>query len=150
MSDKLTGVHDLRLIILSAHDTLIAMLLTALSLKQSEAPPFATTLIFELWTTTGASREPYVKLLYNDKALDLSVFCQQDTKNKTCSFSKFQAMLLDGTYTDMRGECSNDNSFNEALIVWLSALLLAILFGFGLRHINKAKALHRDELVEEI
>ena len=32
MQDKLDGKHDRRLIILSAHDTLVAMILTALNL----------------------------------------------------------------------------------------------------------------------
>ena len=49
MGDRLEGKNDRRLIILSAHDTLVALVLTMLKQVQNEAPPFATTLIFELW-----------------------------------------------------------------------------------------------------
>lgn len=72
MSDRLSGVSDRRLIILSAHDTLIAMIMAALKQVQDEAPPFATTVIFELWNINGKAM---VKLLYNDKELDLNRYC---------------------------------------------------------------------------
>ena len=64
--------NDKRLIILSAHDTTITMMLSALNLPQNEAPPFASTLIFELWKIDS---KLFVKLLYNDKVLDLSDYC---------------------------------------------------------------------------
>jgi hypothetical protein len=56
------------MILLSAHDTTITMLLTAMNLEQDEAPPFASTLIFEVWS---GNKKPYVKLLYNDVELNL-------------------------------------------------------------------------------
>ena len=71
-SDRTLLKNDRRFIILSAHDTTITMLLSALNLAQNEAPPFASTLIFELWKIDG---KDFVKLLYNDKILDLSDYC---------------------------------------------------------------------------
>ena len=78
------------MIILSAHDTTITMLLTAMSLEQDEAPPFASTLIFEVWSGSGEKSKPYVKLLYNDVELDLNDFCfgipASSNHSLTCDF----------------------------------------------------------------
>jgi hypothetical protein len=58
MSNRLANTTSLRFILLSAHDTTLTMLLTALGLPQQEAPPFASTLFFELWSV----RDPKTKL----------------------------------------------------------------------------------------
>ena len=68
MEDRISKKTDRRMILLSAHDTTITMLLTAMNLEQDEAPPFASTLIFEVWS---GNKKPYVKLLYNDVELNL-------------------------------------------------------------------------------
>jgi hypothetical protein len=106
--------NDRRLIILSAHDTTITMILSALSLAQNEAPPFASTLIFELWKIDGKF---LVKLLYNDKILSLSDYCYGYSASKYenfCDLNTFYNKILVGTHDDMRSECgslSNDPEF---------------------------------------
>lgn len=89
-SERIQQKNDKRLIILSAHDTTITMILSALSLAQNEAPPFASTLIFELWK----HQDKYlVKLLYNDKILDLTDYCYGSVKSQKesmCDFNTFQ------------------------------------------------------------
>jgi hypothetical protein len=94
------------MIILSAHDTTITMLLSALNLEQDEAPPFASTLIFEVWS---APNQPYVKLLYNDVELDLHDFCFDLPGNATlaCDFKTFKKRLLQGTHENTMLECRN-------------------------------------------
>ena len=90
---------------MSAHDTTITMLLSALNLEQDEAPPFASTLIFEVWS---GSKPPYVKLLYNDVELDLHEFCFDLPGNNTtlsCDFKTFKKRLLQGTHENTMLEC---------------------------------------------
>lgn len=100
------------MIILSAHDTLIAMILSALELQQDEPPPFATTLIFELWTLDDGTK--LVKLLYNDKELDLHSFCYDLPSNSSinqllsCDFKTFKERILFGTYPDTKLQCQRD------------------------------------------
>ena len=91
---------------MSAHDTTITMLLSALNLEQDEAPPFASTLIFEVWS---APHKPYVKLLYNDIELDLHDFCFDQPGNATlaCDFKTFKKRLLQGTHENTMLECRN-------------------------------------------
>jgi len=67
IEDRINKKSEKRMIILSAHDTTITMLLTAMSLEQDEAPTFASTLLFEIWSGSGPKSKPYLKLLYNDQ-----------------------------------------------------------------------------------
>lgn len=46
------------------------MLLTAMGLEQDEAPPFASTMIFELWHSPKGTHS--VKLLIDDVEIDLN------------------------------------------------------------------------------
>ena len=65
-----------------------------------EAPPFASTLIFELWKIDG---KEYVKLLYNDKILNLTDYCY-GSLSKTykfenlCDIRTFNQKILLGTH----------------------------------------------------
>ena len=109
------------MIILSAHDTTITMLLSALNLEQDEAPPFASTLIFEVWSAS----KPYVKLLYNDVELDLHEFCFDLPGNDTltCDFKTFKKRLVQGTHENTMLECRNtsviieDEDEGEAVLI---------------------------------
>lgn len=105
IENRVKGRSDRRMIILSAHDTTITMLLSALNLEQDEAPPFASTLIFEVWSASM----PYVKLMYNDVELDLHEFCFDLPGNDTltCDFKTFKKRLVQGTHENTMLECKN-------------------------------------------
>lgn len=72
IADKLLLNNTSKFILLSGHDTTIAMLLASLDLKQNYTVPFAATMIFELWNSNG---DRQVKLFYNDVELDLFTYC---------------------------------------------------------------------------
>ena len=97
---KIEGINDFNLIILSSHDTIITMLLTLFNLQQVESTPFATTLVFELWSVNG---KPTVKLFYNGRQLDLSLYCYNQVRDdRSCGFAAFKEKLLDGVHKDIR------------------------------------------------
>ena len=92
MNDKLESKHDLKFVLLSSHDSVVALILSALGLPQNEAPPFATALLFELWTRNS---KPWVRLTYNDHELDLHKYCYgRESGDKLCEFELFKAKLL--------------------------------------------------------
>jgi hypothetical protein len=82
------------------------MLLSALGLPQRETPPFASAVFFELWNSEG---NQYVKLLYNDKELDLYKFCHGESAvngTNRCEYELFQKRILENTFESMKEECA--------------------------------------------
>ena len=54
-----------------------------------ETPPFASAVFFELWNSDG---KQFVKLIYNDKELDLYRFCHGKSHangTKKCEYDVF-------------------------------------------------------------
>lgn len=89
IADQLLLKDKSKFILLSGHDTTIALLLASLDLKQDYTVPFAATMIFELWNLDG---DRQVKLLYNDVELDLFTYCHGESSpsdQKSCSLDAF-------------------------------------------------------------
>jgi len=87
--EKNRGHSDLRFVLLSSHDSTLSMLLSALGLPQSETPPFASAVFFELWSSDG---KQFVKLIYNDNELDLYKYCHGASDvngTKKCEYEVF-------------------------------------------------------------
>ena len=53
MQTRLNNQNKKKFILLSSHDSVVAMILSALDLKQNEQPKLASTVIFELWTSNN-------------------------------------------------------------------------------------------------
>jgi len=60
---------------LSGHDNTVALYLTMLKAPQTEAPPFASTVMFKLFRKEADKTEHYVVVEYNGKQIDLTKFC---------------------------------------------------------------------------
>ncbi|CDW72179.1 lysosomal acid phosphatase-like [Stylonychia lemnae] len=81
---------DLRLILMSLHDTDISLLLVTIDQPQNEQPPVATTLFLELYKSSNTSQDVlYIRAKYNDRLLNLHKYCY-DTDNSI----KFNTNLL--------------------------------------------------------
>ncbi|CDW84663.1 major acid phosphatase map (histidine-acid phosphatase) [Stylonychia lemnae] len=113
MQGKLNNEHNQKFIIMSSHDSVVAMILAALDLRQDEQPKLASTVIFELWSSSNLtsingnlplqSKVQWVKLLYNDKELNLHTFCYGSSNSNNfmpnkCDFQTFQQKLSENIY----------------------------------------------------
>mmetsp|Transcript_12460 Transcript_12460/g.18708 ORF Transcript_12460/g.18708 Transcript_12460/m.18708 type:complete len:305 (+) Transcript_12460:680-1594(+) len=82
------------------HDDTIGGLLSALHLKGWNWPPYASNMIWELWSD-ALSLEPFVRVLYNGKVMTLP-FCSQ----KTCLLEQFVSWLkMHAISDDMESDC---------------------------------------------
>eukprot|EP00347_Sterkiella_histriomuscorum_P005742 403355445 len=128
MNDRVLGLSDLRFLFLSSHDSVVSMVLSALNLPQDEAPPLASTLLFEVYsldnsqnTSTAVNghtnlehssdQKHIVKLIYNDKQLDLSEYCYGESHPYTldsdfeCEFHVFIDKFVQNTVESLKDEC---------------------------------------------
>ncbi|CAG9333505.1 unnamed protein product [Blepharisma stoltei] len=78
----------------SAHDTTLAGFLSCLNLVQEECPPFASSLIFEVYSEREA------KIIYNDKLLKLP-----DCSKESCPVAEFIQILEKKTINDIELAC---------------------------------------------
>jgi len=87
------------------------MILSALNMPQETDPPYASTLIFELWKNINNKHE--VRLLYNDVELDLYRYCHKDQSspdgNKRCDLDLFTKRILKETVADTKSVCYGES-----------------------------------------
>ena len=50
IQERITGESQRRLVLFSSHDSVVAMILKAMDFPQDEAPPLASTVLFEVYT----------------------------------------------------------------------------------------------------
>jgi hypothetical protein len=85
----------------SAHDTTVAGILAGLQAYNNKQPPFASTLIFEVFTQNYAL---YVDVKYNDQTLSISG-CPSP-----CSISAFISFLQQRAYPNLEEICGGSES----------------------------------------
>jgi hypothetical protein len=70
--------------------------------------------IFELWNIDNTY---WVKLLYNDKELDLYSYCYgtSNCTTKKCKYEDFRKHILNGTFDNLQDECNSANIFLGAI-----------------------------------
>lgn len=95
------GTEKSRFRLYSAHDTTVAGLLAGLQVYDNTQPPFASTLIFEVFIKNYGL---YVDVKYNDKTLAIPG-CQSP-----CPISAFISFLQGRTYPDLETVCQGSRS----------------------------------------
>lgn len=147
-------IKKLKLIYLSAHDSTLAAILTALDTQSKTPVGFAAVLKIELYLKEGSTgkeeKDFYVRWIYNDTPLDIDGICPKD-KNFACPFpeikSAYETFLYDG---DVDLVCANGESpgGNKIWILFLVlALLVFVIFGgYLLCKYMKNKRKLKDEL----
>lgn len=101
--DDGTGILDLKLIFMSAHDSSIAAFMAGVEQPQELQPFYASTIHVELWKKNEETERPedqyYAKWIYNDGALNINMTCDEAG---FCPYPKFKTYLqsreLDGDW----------------------------------------------------
>lgn len=92
MKEWVRGFRDRRFILYSGHDQNIAAVLVALGAFDGHRPPYASRLVFELWTAKGRTdADSVVRTIYNGRVI------QSHLINGTTSLRSFAERLMTGS-----------------------------------------------------
>jgi len=100
MDQKISGKSDLKLIVYSGHDTSVGPLLLALEVFDNKWPPIASNLIFELFREKKDPKNYFVRMIYNDKVIQLP-----NCNSSLCPLKEFKEKANQVIPKDFEREC---------------------------------------------
>jgi hypothetical protein len=92
MNDKinLPKKNRTKFVLFSGHDITVTALNTALGIHKGFWPPYASRIVFELYSSKGSEVKYYIKVLFNGKDVTKYVrFCKEKLLGGLCPFERF-------------------------------------------------------------
>jgi len=109
MDKRIGGKSDLKLVVFSGHDTTVGPVLVALDVFDDKWPPIASNLILELLEEKQNPQNRYVRLIYNDRVLQIP-----GCNGTLCPYATFRQKVKELIPNDFHTECKSSGRLTKA------------------------------------